>query len=56
MEISADANTKVKQKQLVKSSSQHLIAAHSLLKQLYPQETKHNQQAFFDYLCALDFI
>ena len=21
-----------------------------------PQETRHNKQAFFDYLCALDFI
>ncbi len=56
LQISVDANAKAKQKQLVKSSSQHLISAYGLLKQLYPQETKHNQQAFFDYLCALDFI
>ncbi len=56
LEISGDANAEVKQEQLVNSSSQHLIAAHALLRQLYPQETKHNKQAFFDYLCALDFI
>lgn len=42
--------------QLVQSSHQHLLSAYRLLKQAYPSETKHNQQAFFDYLCALDFI
>ena len=42
--------------QLVQSSSRHLIRAYQKLKQTYPEETKHNQQAFFDYLCALDFI
>ena len=42
--------------QLVQSSSSHLISAYQRLKQSYPEETKHNQQAFYDYLCALDFI
>ncbi len=43
-------------KQLIQSSHRHLISAYNLLMQAYPQETKHNKQAFFDYLCALDFI
>ena len=43
-------------KQLIQSSHQHLISAYNLLMQSYPQETKHNKQAFFDFLCALDFI
>lgn len=41
---------------LVQSSHSHLITAYNILMQLYPQETGHNKQAFFDYLCALDFI
>ena len=51
-----DKQSKAKQKQLVQSSHQHLITAYNLLMTAYPQETKHNKQAFFDYLCALDFI
>jgi hypothetical protein len=43
-------------KQLIQSSHRHLISAYNLLMQAYPQETIHNKQAFFDYLCALDFI
>ena len=42
--------------QLVQSSHRHLISAYQQLMQTYPEETKHNKQAFFDYLCALDFI
>ncbi len=42
--------------QLVRSSHRHLISAYQQLMQTYPEETKHNKQAFFDYLCALDFI
>lgn len=41
---------------LVETSHRHLITAYNILMQLYPQETGHNRQAFFDYLCALDFI
>ncbi len=40
----------------VQSSSQKLRQAYQLLMELYPQETPHNKSAFFDYLCALDFI
>ncbi len=41
---------------LVLSASGHLRAAYGILKKTYPGESKHNQKAFFDYLCALDFI
>jgi len=51
-----DSGSKSKQQQLVQSSHRHLIAAYNVLMQLYPQESRHNKQAFFDYLCALDFI
>ena len=40
----------------VQSSHQKLYAAYNELKALYPGETPHNTQAFFDHLCALDFI
>lgn len=41
---------------LVHSSHQKLVAAYSELMRLYPQEGAHNRTAFFDHLCALDFI
>jgi hypothetical protein len=47
---------KQSREQLVQSSHRHLISAYNQLMQSYPAETKHNKQAFFDYLCALDFI
>ena len=53
---SKGANSRLNQQNLVNNSSQHLRAAYSRLMSLYPEETKHNKQAFFDYLCALDFI
>jgi len=40
----------------VLSSSQKLQQAYGRLIQLYPQETERTKQAFFDHLCALDFI
>ena len=40
----------------VLSSSQKLQQAYRRLIQLYPQETERTKQAFFDHLCALDFI
>ncbi|MCB1650659.1 MAG: hypothetical protein KDI46_01255 [Alphaproteobacteria bacterium] len=40
----------------VMSSHQKLIKAYQMLKQTYPSETPYNQNAFFDHLCALDFI
>lgn len=44
------------QDQRVLSSSQKLRQAYSHLLQLFPKEGQHNKAAFFDYLCALDFI
>ena len=40
----------------VLSSSQKLQQAYARLIQIYPQETERTKQAFFDHLCALDFI
>jgi len=41
---------------LVASSSGKLHRAYAELLALFPQEDAHNKAAFFDYLCALDFI
>lgn len=41
---------------LVVSSSTKLRQAYGELMQLFPEENGHNKAAFFDYLCALDFI
>jgi hypothetical protein len=40
----------------VNASSSQLHAAYSELLRLFPKENAHNKQAFFDYLCALDFL
>lgn len=40
----------------VQSAHKKLVKAYMILKQVYPQEGRHNQQAFYDHLCALDFI
>ena len=40
----------------VRSSSANLQGAYSDLMRLYSSENATNKQAFFDYLCALDFI
>lgn len=40
----------------VQSASGKLHAAYGDLMRLYPRENATNQQAFFDYLCALDFV
>jgi hypothetical protein len=40
----------------VRSASGKLQAAYSDLMRIYPNENATNKQAFFDYLCALDFI
>ncbi len=50
------SSSKVASHPLVKSSSQRLHQAYALLLSLYPNEDQHNKDAFFDYLCALDFI
>jgi hypothetical protein len=41
---------------LVASSSGKLRRAYGELLALFPQEDAHNKAAFFDYLCAMDFI
>jgi len=41
---------------LVQSSHDKLIAAYGELMRIYPSENAHNKKAFFDHLCALDFI
>ncbi|NIP39793.1 MAG: hypothetical protein GWO07_16190 [Candidatus Dadabacteria bacterium] len=41
---------------LVHSSSNKLKRAYSILMKKCPKENGHNRQAFFDDLCALDFI
>jgi hypothetical protein len=41
---------------LVVSSSGKLRQAYGELLALFPRENEHNKAAFFDYLCAMDFI
>lgn len=40
----------------VQKSSNSLRAAYARLTSLFPKESEHNRKAFFDHLCALDFI
>ena len=40
----------------VQSSSADLKQAYNILIGLYPIESEQNKKAFFDYLCALDFL
>ena len=40
----------------VRSSSANLQAAYGELMRLYPADNATNKQAFYDYLCALDFL
>ena len=42
--------------QHIRSSSGLLHKAYNDLMQAYPAESAHNRQAFFDHLCALDFV
>lgn len=41
---------------LVQGSHNKLIAAYGELMRAYPAEGSHNQKAFYDHLCALDFL
>ena len=41
---------------LVQSSHHKLFAAYNELMRHFPEENQHNKQAFFDHLCALDFL
>jgi len=40
----------------VKQASGHLHQAYGLLMKAFPGETARNKAAFFDYLCALDYL
>lgn len=40
----------------VRNAHRKLLKAYAILKNEYPQEGQHNQKAFYDHLCALDFI
>ena len=40
----------------VHRASALLHQAYAELMQLYPGEATHNRDAFYDYLCALDFL
>lgn len=40
----------------IQSSHKQLVSAYNLLMARHPQENDHNKTAFFDHLCALDFI
>lgn len=42
--------------QHVVAASHQLISAYRQLMKRYPEATGNNRQAFYDYLCALDFI
>ena len=41
---------------MVKGASAKLIKAYNLYMSLYPNESAHNKNSFFQHLCALDFI
>ena len=51
-----DSSLRIAQEPLVQSSSHKLRAAYVALMRLYAGESETNRHAFFDYLCALDFI
>ncbi len=41
---------------LIQGSHRKLIDVYNRLIRLYPSENGHNKKAFYDHLCALDFI
>ena len=41
---------------LIQSSHRKLIKAYQQIMRAYPHASEHNKTAFFDHLCALDFI
>ena len=55
-EEKADIREQTARHPLVQSSHRKLIKAYKKLMSQFPEETKHNKKAFFDHLCALDFI
>jgi hypothetical protein len=40
----------------IRAASAHLHAAYAELMRLFPGENAHNRDAFYDYLCALDYF
>ena len=40
----------------VKNASHQLHGAYAILMKAFPQQSNHNRTAFFDHLCALDFL
>jgi hypothetical protein len=46
----------IRQNREVQLASQKLIAAYGSLMKAFPNEPAVNRQAFYDYLCALDFL
>jgi hypothetical protein len=50
------ADVAVRQNREVNQASQKLIAAYGSLIKAFPGEPAVNRQAFYDYLCALDFL
>jgi hypothetical protein len=40
----------------VREANRKLMKAYDILMRAFPGETKHNKSAFFDHLCALDFL
>lgn len=56
MELKKTGNSFDARSSLVKTSSLALRKAYGMLMKQYPEETQHNIKAFFDHLCAMDFI
>ena len=54
--ISSFDYSMIRSESLVRSSSKKLKSAYRILKKQYPGESSYNKRAFFDHLCALDFI
>lgn len=51
-----DKNTTAGFGPAITSASADLQRAYTIFIQAFPQETPHNKTAFYDYLCALDFL
>jgi len=47
---------RIREHSAIQGCHQKLLAAYSALKKLFSSDPEHNQRAFFDHLCALDFI
>jgi len=52
----AEASAKFQRSDEIVQASSHLHSAYGLLMKSFPDESSRNRQAFFDHLCALDFL